>query len=210
MTFRTLLRVVVRWASVIVVFVGLGATTPAMSATISTHYGLDDGLGLGLMNGDALFSLDLASGTGVAMWGPGGRSVTMSANWLEPIQSANLEVFSGGWGLDAPARVYLNNQMVGVLTQADGDMTPSGENLAFRDVFNLNAFLAYLTGNDLIEIRTANAIDDGALGFLQLTVTTDDGAGGGNSIPEPAGWAIAALAFVAATRVSQRRGATSR
>lgn len=75
-------------------------------------------------------------------------------------------MFSGGWGLDAPAQVFLSNQLVGSLTVGDGSVTPNGDNLAFRDVSSLDASLALLTGSGLFEIRTAYVDDHGALGFL--------------------------------------------
>lgn len=178
-------------------------TAPASAGTVNSSYGADDGLGLGLASGDTVFPLDLFPGTGVAEWGAGGRSVLLGSSWSGTLQSASLSIFSGGWGLDAPAQVFLNNQLVGNLTVADGSATPNGDNQAFRDVFDLGAFLGLMTGSDLFEIRTTNPDDDGALGFLGLTLVTQDA--GGNTVPEPDGAALAAVAIVSAWLASRRR-----
>ena len=178
-------------------------TAPAWAGTVSSSYGADDGLGIGLASGDTVFPLDLFPGTGVAEWDAGGRSVLLSSTWSGTLQSASLNVFSGGWGLDAPAQVFLNNQLVGSLTVADGSATPNGDNLAFRDTFDLGAFLGLLTGSDLFEIRTASPDDEGALGFLELTLITRDA--GGNTVPEPEGAALALVAVVSAWLAGRRR-----
>lgn len=177
---------------------------PAWAGTVTSSYGADDGLGLGLASGDMVFPLDLFPGTGVAEWDIGGRSVLLGSSWSGTLQSASLSIFSGGWGLDAPAQVVLNNQLVGSLTVADGSATPGGDNLAFRDVFDLGGFLGLLTGNDLFEIRTVNPDDDGTLGFLGLTLVTQD-AGGGNTVPEPASIALAGVAMAGALLTRRRR-----
>lgn len=179
-------------------------TAPAWAGMVSSSYGTDDGLGIGLASGDTVFQLDLFPGTGVAEWDVGGRSVLLSSTWSGTLQSASLNIFSGGWGLDAPAQVFLNNQLVGSLTVADGSATPNGDNLAFRDVLDLGAFIGLLTGNDLFEIRTTNPDDDGALGFLGLTLVTQD-AGGGNTVPEPASIALAGVAIAGALLTRRRR-----
>ena len=56
----------------------------------------DDGLGLGLVSGAMVFPLDLFPGTGVAEWHAGGSSVLLNSSWSGTLQSASLDIFSGG------------------------------------------------------------------------------------------------------------------
>ncbi|MBW8846210.1 MAG: PEP-CTERM sorting domain-containing protein [Burkholderiales bacterium] len=175
----------------------------AQAGAVTTQLGMDDGLGLTLASGDAFYFGDLNPGTGVDEWHEGGFSTVLSSSWSGTVVAASLEVFSGGWGLDAPAQVLLNGTVIGTLSVGDLTATPSGENVAFRDVFSLDPFLGLLNGNDLIEIQPANAGDDGALGLLKLTLRTQDA--GGNTVAEPASLALAGLALVGVVATRRRR-----
>ena len=192
------------WLSAAVLSCGLW-TSAAQAGTVATQLGADDGLGLTLASGDAFYFGDLNAGSGLDEWHPGGFSTTLSSSWSGTVVSASLEIFSGGWGLDAPAQVLLNGTVIGALSVGDLTATPSGENVAFRDVFSLDPFLGLLTGNDLIEIQTANVDDDGALGLLKLMLQTQDAGTGGNTVPEPASLALAGLALAGAFATRRRK-----
>lgn len=123
--------------------------------------------------------------------------------------SARIRMFTAGWGLNGQARVYFNNQYLGLLTDGDGrSLDPFGTETANLDFFAVN--LAWLTGNDTLRIEVAQApfgagpdfIDLGAVDYAALDITTLDTGG---SVPEPASLALTVLGLVAAGAASRRR-----
>lgn len=178
------------------------ATSSASAATVETRFGAQDGFGVGIASGDvfAPFELVAGLGDGADEWREGGLSITLSSSWIGMLTGARLEVFSGGWGLGAAAEVLVNNQLVGLLTLADADTV--GDNFAFLDAFDLSP-LSLITGTDVIEIRTASTVDAGVLGYLKLTLQTQDATG--NAVPEPASVALAGIALAGALLARRRR-----
>ena len=178
------------------------AVGAAGASTVVSTVGDKDGLGLGLANGDG-FNFRLvgpADADGTDEWHDGNFSFVHDYALAGPITSASIELFSGGWGLDAPAGLYLDNTFVGNLT--DGDDVGPLYNDAYKDIFDLTPFAALLTGHDTCEIRPPRGIDDtGALDYAQLTVTT----AGVTAVPEPGTHALVALALVALVTVRRRR-----
>jgi hypothetical protein len=114
------------------------------------------------------------------------------------VAGATLELFSGGFGLDAPARVFLNGTFVGALTVGD-DVGPL-YNAAFKDTFDLAPLSMLLTGHDRFDIRLAAGDDDaGVLDYAELKVTSDVVS----AVPEPATnvlLAVGLLSLVGAAR----------
>ena len=179
------------------------AAMPASAGVIVSQLGTDDGFGFGAMSGDAISAGDFAFGDGFDEWHALGFSTVLNTNWSQPLVSARLDVFSGGWGLDGPAMLFVNQHLVGALTTGDGSMSASGDDYAFLDTFTFDP--GWLNGADLIEIRLANPDDDGGvLGYLKLTLQTQD-AGGGSTVPEPGSVALAGVAIAGALLSRRRR-----
>ncbi len=191
------------WLTAFVLSFGL--STSAQAGVTVSRFGAQDGFGIGVTSGDEFRFGDLINPTtqGTDDWVYGGFTAQLSSSWAGGLIGAQLQVFSGGWGLDGAAGVYLNNILVGTLT--NGDDGGSEFSHAYLDSFNLDPFLALLTGNDQIEIRTVNMDDGGALGFLKLTVQTQDAGGGGNTVSEPASALLAAGALAAALGARRRK-----
>jgi hypothetical protein len=177
----------------------------AQAGVVESRFGATDGLGIGLASGDTFEFFDLINPQpdGTNEWVEGGFTAQLSVSWSGSLTGASLEIFSGGWGFGGDASVYLNNQLVGLLTNGDGDQTGLFVNTAWLDDYNLSGMLGQIGTSNTIEIRTLDASDFGSLGYVKLTLQTRDAGGG--SVPEPASALLAAIALGGAALTTRRR-----
>jgi len=177
----------------------------AQAGVVESRFGPTDGLGIGLTSGDTFEFFDLVNPQldGTNEWVEGGFTAQLSVSWSGSLTGASLEIFAGGWGFGGDASVYLNNQLVGLLTNGDGDQTGLFVNTAWLDGYNLASMLGQIGTSNTIEIRTLDANDFGSLGYIKLTLQTRDAGGG--SLPEPASFVLAAVALAGAAMTTRRR-----
>ncbi|WP_457418147.1 PEP-CTERM sorting domain-containing protein [Roseateles sp. P5_E7] len=179
------------------------ATSAAAAATVETRFGALDGLGIGLASGDSFEYGNLINpqADGTNDWVGGGFTASLSISWSGSLTGASLQVFSGGWGFGGNAGVYLNNQLVGELTNGDsggGDLS-----YAYLDALDLSAFLGLIVADNAVEIRTADPDDGGSLGYIKLILQTQDATG--NTVPEPGSVALAGIAIASVLLTRRRR-----
>ena len=188
----------------------LAAAGVTNAVTVVGTLGDKDGFGIGVTSGAGFDfeAIGAGDGDGTDVWRDGNLSFTLSYALPTASTAASLELFSGGWGLAAPASLYLNGTLVGHLTVGD-DVGPL-YNYAFKDTFNLTSFAALLTGHDVFEIRLAAGDDDsGVLDYAQLSVTGDVAS----PVPEPETTlllAVGLMSLVAARRRSKGSAASAR
>lgn len=179
----------------------------AQAGVVESRFGATDGLGIGLANGGSFEFFDLVNpqADGTNDWVEGGFSAQLAVSWSGSLTGASLEIFSGGWGFGGNAGVYLNNQFVGQLTNGDGEQTGLFVNTAWLDSFDLASVLGLIGTDNSIEIRAVDTADFGSLGYIKLTLQTQDATGG--TVPEPASVALAGVALAGALLARRRRRA---
>lgn len=177
----------------------------AQAGVVEARFGATDGLGIGLPNGGTFQFFDLVNpqADGTDDWTEGGFTAQLSTPWIGSLTGASLEVFSGGWGFGGDAGIYLNNQFIGLLTNGDGDQSGQFINTAWLDSFELSGVLGLIGTDNTVEIRATDSGDFGSLGYIKLTLQTQDGTGG--TVPEPASAALAGVAIASALLTRRRR-----
>ncbi|MDH3209777.1 MAG: hypothetical protein OEL91_05295 [Burkholderiaceae bacterium] len=118
---------------------------------------------------------------------------------IGPILAASVELLSGGWGLYGPASVYINDVLVGELSDGEIGLTE----YVRLDIFDLTPLLAQLalSGNDKVEIRPIAGgieLDSGALDYSLITVT---------AVPEPVSAGLVVLGLAVVGMAARRRAA---
>lgn len=175
--------------------VSLAAFAGTASATVS-QIGDADGFGIGATNGTSFnwAAVGAGDGNGTDAWQFGTQSYTH--NYAMPVGAtfASLEVFTGGQGLNGLTSVFLNDTLIGTLT--DGDNAGPGYNYAWKDTFNLTPYLGLLTGHDTVKFQTVEGGDGWVLDYSKLTVS---------AVPEPSSYAMLALGLGGLAAVARRR-----
>lgn len=216
----------------VLLFFSIALSHSATAMTVTSLTGDNDGLGIGVQVRDS--SLGGSSGTGTAsssflftalplftgtgkgpgdgtdIWRFGDFSFTQrfSLGRNPVIQSASLEISSGGHGLNALSSVFLDGAFLGHLTDADGvgprlpgNQPSPAYNAAFKDTFDLSPLLSRLL-DGVVNIRIApggGKYDGWVLDYARLSINLaeDEGTGGGtgggtNPVPLPAAfWLLA-------------------
>jgi len=140
---------------------------------ITVQIGDTDGLGIGVLPDETFDYLAIgpADGDGTDEWVFGNQTFNLlyDVSGIGSIESAYLEVFTGGQGYLDISSLYIDNQFVGQLT--DGDIGPVDNNIARLDIFDLTSFSSLLDGDTDFSIYTN--IDDGwALDYMRLEITS--------------------------------------
>ena len=164
------------------------------ATVIQPQYGDDDGLGLGLTEGESFYWADLprtgADLTDIWLRGDINLDLNYDLGGMSSVTSASLLIGTGGQGWMGPTSLYIDGSLVGQLT--DGD---DGGNFYRRDSFDLTPYLALLDGANSFFIDLVGDGDGWSLDFLQLTLSDDPGVSVGPLVvPTPA----AAMLFCSA------------
>ena len=162
-----------------------GMVGVANATTVVDLYGDQDGFGIGLSHGDGANYTSIVNEadddgfTDTWVYSTQSWSHVYDLSSLGTLTTATLEIFTLGQGLQGLTSLYVDDQLVGTLT--DGDDVGPAYNYAFIDSFDLLAFSSYLDGADTLRIETLSSGDGWALDYSMLTLSDDV-----SSVPVPA------------------------
>lgn len=183
---------------------GLASANPVVSLV-----GDIDDMGLTRIGANTFDIIDLqdlsGSTDGTDIWIEDGTHVTHVSVLNGTLIGATLDLRSVGWGGGeyVLAEVFFNGISLGFLSAGE-QIDPDPQNFVVEDSFDLSLLLNHITGNDVVSIRPADALDYGVLDYSRLTLNYASSPGGGNA-PEPASLALAGLGLVAALVARRRR-----
>jgi hypothetical protein len=183
----------------------LSISTSGFAAIITDLVGDMDGFGIGATHGSSFDwqSVGPGDGDGTDVWSS--SDLTLYHNYdltgLGPITSVSLEVFTGGQGYYGLSSIYLNDQLLGTLTDGDTWDTYGGEgqNIAWLDVFDLSSYIPLFTGSNSVTIDV-NSGDGWVMDYSRLIIETAENT----NVPEPGTLALLGLGL-AGIRVSRGR-----
>ncbi len=183
----------------------LSAISSFASATVIVdQIGDDDGFGIGATHGSAFdwAAVGAGDGDGTDVWMHGDQTITHTydISGLGTITSATLELFTGGQGLNGLTSVYIDNVLVGELT--DGDNAGPGYNYAWLDTFDLMSFASLLDGANELTIDVQSSGDGWVLDYSRLTISDEVAA-----VAEPASIALLGLGLAGLGATRRRKQA---
>jgi hypothetical protein len=144
------------------------------SVIIVDQIGDADGFGIGATNGAAFDwgSIGAGDGDGTDVWRTQDYTYThvYDISGLGVVTAASLELFTGGQGWYGLTSIYIDDQLVGQLT--DGDDVGPGYNYAWLDTFDLSSYATLMDGANTITVDVFNPGGDGwVLDYSKLTIT---------------------------------------
>jgi hypothetical protein len=161
----------------------------ASALTTSDLYGDIDGMGIsGLSDGAAFDWTAVTSGAADAgtitdqwMYADHSWTHTYDISGLGTLTSATLEIATGGQGWYGLTSIYIDDILVGTLTDGDTNDGGTNENLYQVDTFDLLSLGVNFQGASTLKTVHVNSGDGWALDYSLLTIS-DDAA----PVPEPA------------------------
>ena len=143
-------------------------------AAVIDMIGDADGFGIGATAGSPFEWTDvgLGDGDGTDVWRFGDYTYShiYDVSGLGTIATGSLEIFTGGQGLSQLTTVYIDNVMVGQLTDGD-DAGPPGYNYATLDIFDLTPYASLLDGANEIRVDVFSSGDGWVLDYSKLSVS---------------------------------------
>ena len=190
----------------------LSLPVSASATIISSLYGDKDGLGLGIGDGES-FNYEAISnaadaGTITDQWIYADQSWSQTYDFggFGPIIGGSLEIFTGGQGYHGLSRLFIDDVLIGTLTDGDGYDGGNMLNVGRLDIFDLTPWVHLLDGAETMRVDVTSSGDGWALDYSELKIETNDTLISGSAVPEPTSLSLMLLGFsLAGLRVSSRR-----